>query len=242
MIIANFVVLALDRHPSNPITENRKELSNIVFYFIFLMEMCIKMTGWGITLYFQNSFNQFDFIVIIISTSEIVINVINMGNVSLSAIRALRVFRLLRMFKLAKTWKSFNELLNLLFLTMQKVAYLTCILLLFWLTFAILGKELFSYRMAFDINDQPVKDAFDYSTGTYAVGIPPNFNFDSILESIISVFLFFTSDGWSNILANALRMPGISNLLAIVFFFVLYIGGNLVIFNLFRAILMREFD
>lgn len=90
-----------------------------------------------------------------------------MGNVSLSAIRALRVFRLLRMFKLAKTWKSFNELLNLLFLTLQKVMYLTGILLLFWITFAILGKELFSYRMAFDPNNKPVRNAYDFATGTY---------------------------------------------------------------------------
>ena len=170
------------------------------------------------------------------------INFINMGNVSLSAIRALRVFRLLRMFKLAKTWKSFNELLNLLFMTLQKVAYLTCILVLFWLTFAILGKELFSHRMAFDADGQPVIDAFDYSTGIYTEGSAPDFNFDGILESITSVFLFFTGDGWSVILTDALRMPGISNPLAIVFFFSLYIGGNMVIVNLFRAILMREFD
>lgn len=153
MIIANFAVLALDKHPSNPMTENRKELANIVFYFVFLMEMFIKMIGYGFMIYFENSFNQFDFVVIVISTIEILINFINMGNVSLSAIRALRIFRLLRMFKLAKTWKSFNELLSLLSLTLRKVMYLTCILLLFWLTFAILGKELFSYRMAFNEND-----------------------------------------------------------------------------------------
>lgn len=121
-----------------------KERANIVFYFVFLFEMVIKMLGNGMMIYFENSFNKFDFVVIFISTIEILINFINFGNVSLSAIRALRVFRLLRMFKLAKTWKSFNELLNLLALTFNKVVYLTCILLLFWMTFAILGKQLFS--------------------------------------------------------------------------------------------------
>lgn len=146
------------------------------------------------------------------------------------------------MFKLAKTWKSFNELLNLLFLTLQKVMYLTGILLLFWITFAILGKELFSYRMAFDPNNKPVRNAYDFATGTYQQGNAPDFNFDSILQSFISVFVFFTSDGWSSILQDALRMPGIVNFIAIVFFFTLYIVGNMVIVNLFRAILMREFD
>jgi len=242
MIIINFVVLALDHHPSNPMTENRKELMNIVFYFVFLFEMIVKMIGYGFTLYFQNSFNQFDFVVIVISTIEIIINFINLGNVSLSAIRALRVFRLLRMFKLAKTWKSFNDLLNLLFLTMKKVLYLTCILLLVWLLFAILGKLLFQYRMAFDERNKPVLNAFDFTKGKYRQGAAPDFNFDSILQSIMSVFVFFTSDGWCRILQDALRMPGINKLLAIVFFFALFVVGNLIIFNLFRAILMREFD
>ena len=62
------------------------------------------------------------------------------------------------------------------------------------------------------------------------------------MQSFISVFVFFTSDGWSSILQDALRMPGIVNFIAIVFFFTLYIVGNMVIVNLFRAILMREFD
>lgn len=171
------------------------------------------------------------------------LNSINFAKVSLSAVRALRIVRLLRLFKLAKTWKDFNELLNLLFLTLQKVAYLTCILLLFWVTFAILGKELFHHRLAFDATKRPIKNAFDFLTGKYrGRSIPPDFNFDGILESCTSVFLFFTSDGWSTILADALRMPGISNILVIFFFFALYIGGNMIIVNLFRAILIREFD
>ena len=58
------------------------------------------------------------------------------------------------------------------------------------------------------------------------------------------MFVFFTSDGWSRIFEDTLRMgmPGFLSFLAIVFFFILYVVGNLVIVNLFRATLMREFD
>lgn len=164
-IIANFVVLAMERYPSDPTSDIRKELTNIVFFFIFLMEMVIKMIGNGPIIYFQNSFNIFDFIVIVISTIDLVINNINLGgSVQLQAIRALRVFRLLRMFKLAKFWKRFNELLNLLFVTLKKIFFLTCILVLFWMTYAILGKELFVHRMSFVDLDYPAADDFDFST------------------------------------------------------------------------------
>lgn len=129
-----------------------------------MMEMVIKMIGNGPVIYFKNSFNVFDFIVIFISTIDLILNNINMGGtISLQAIRAIRVFRLLRMFKLAKSWKSFNETLNLLFETFKKVSYLICLLILFWMTYAILGKELFAFKMSFVDNDYPVVDDFDFT-------------------------------------------------------------------------------
>jgi len=57
MIIANFIILALDRYPSSPMSEYRMEMSNTIFYFVFLFEMVIKLKGYGATLYLKNSFN-----------------------------------------------------------------------------------------------------------------------------------------------------------------------------------------
>jgi len=82
--MANFVVLAIETYPSDPSLDVRKETSNIVFFFVFMMEMVIKMIGNGPIIYFQNSFNVFDFIVIAISLIDLIINNINMsGAVSL---------------------------------------------------------------------------------------------------------------------------------------------------------------
>ena len=82
--MANFVVLAIETYPSDPTSDVRKEASNIVFFFIFMMELVIKMIGNGPIIYFQNSFNVFDFIVIAISLIDLIINNINIsGAVSL---------------------------------------------------------------------------------------------------------------------------------------------------------------
>ena len=49
-----------------------------------MMELVIKMIGNGPIIYFQNSFNVFDFIVIAISLIDLIINNINIsGAVSL---------------------------------------------------------------------------------------------------------------------------------------------------------------
>lgn len=241
-IIANFCVLALESYPSDPTSAQQKELANIVFYFIFLFEMIIKMTGSGIKIYFWSAFNIFDFVVVSISSVELAVDLFDLGTSKFTAIRALRVFRLLRMFKLAKFWKSFNELLNLLFLTLNRIGSLTIILVLFWCTYAILGKELFAYKMSFIDDDFPVQNDFDFATARFKEGQPPPFNFNTFGESFNSVFLYFAVDGWTSILTNILRMPGINSVFAILMFMSLYIFGNMVIYQLFRAILLREFD
>lgn len=230
--MANFIVLALESYPSDPGSANWKESANIVFYFIFLLEMIIKMVGNGVKIYFWSGFNIFDFVVVTISTVEIIVDFFNLGvdNSNLTAIRALRVFRLLRMFKLAKFWKSFGELLNLLFLTLNRIGYLTIIMVLFLCTYAILGKELFAYKLSFVDSDYPIQDDFDFSHARWREGAPPPFNFDSFGQSFNSVFLFFAVDGWSGVLHNALRMPGVNSFIAIGFFFTLFIFGNMVIY------------
>ena len=60
--MANFVVLAIETYPSDPTSDVRKEASNIIFFFIFMIELVIKIIGNGPIIYFQNSFNVFDFI------------------------------------------------------------------------------------------------------------------------------------------------------------------------------------
>jgi hypothetical protein len=46
-IITNTVILALDRHPIDPLYEQIITVSNLIFYCIFLLEMVIKLIGLG---------------------------------------------------------------------------------------------------------------------------------------------------------------------------------------------------
>jgi hypothetical protein len=42
-------------------------------YWIFLLEMIIKLTGFGVQQYLMDKFNKFDGFIVIISTVEIVL-------------------------------------------------------------------------------------------------------------------------------------------------------------------------
>ncbi len=67
--------------------------------------MVFKMSGMSLKLYFKDSFNIFDCVIVTFSTIDLMLTYLNIN--SGGAISALRAFRLLRVFKLAKTWKKF---------------------------------------------------------------------------------------------------------------------------------------
>ena len=98
--------MAADHKDIKESTLNIFEGFNIVFYFIFLMEMVVKLVGQGLRSYFLDKFNAFDALIVAISSLDIVIYY-STSSRRAGAITALRAFRLLRVFKLAKSWLKF---------------------------------------------------------------------------------------------------------------------------------------
>ena len=124
-----------------------------------------------------------------------------------------------------------------------KLAYLLIILLFFLMTYSILGKEFFAFKMAFDENDQPIENFYNFETGkTTEKGFYPDFNFNTFMESVVTVFIFLAVDGWSGVYYNLARMPGINKVLSFFYCYSLMIGGKMMLFQLFVAILLKEFD
>lgn len=72
-IVGNTLLFATDTYPSSPTFENWREILNMFFFYIFLLEMIIKMLGVGLKTYFQNLFSIFDFIVVVVSVIEMIL-------------------------------------------------------------------------------------------------------------------------------------------------------------------------
>jgi hypothetical protein len=104
--MANTIVLGLDRYPITDKQQRKLEILNLTFYAIFAFEMVVKLVGLGIKQYVRDGYNIFDFIIVFVSTIDVIISESNHIKISGSkAILSLRTFRLLRVFKLAKSWK-----------------------------------------------------------------------------------------------------------------------------------------
>jgi voltage-dependent calcium channel L type alpha-1D len=227
-ILLNTCFLGMDRYPISKSESQMIDYANLAFYIIFLIEMILKLIGYGVRGYCKDSFNLFDGTIVILSTIEIIMNYTRGGSAT-AVISAFRAFRLLRVFKLAKSWTSLRNLLNTIRKTLFDVAYFSILLLLFMFIYALLGMELYAYRVKFDRFDQ-----VDLSDGT-----SPRENFDDFVHAFIMIFAVLVGDDWQISFYRTLRCEGAS---AIVFFVTLIIFGNVILLNLFLAVLLGNFE
>lgn len=199
--------------------------------WIFFAEMVVKMIGLGIKDYAQDDFNLFDCAVVVTSIIDMIIGMIGADFGGGGAISALRAVRLLRVFKLARSWTSFRELLAKMIITLKDIRNFSVLMLLFMFIYTLLGMELYAYRVIFTNED---KDEVSTSEGVY-----PRANFNTFLSGFTTIFIVFIGEDWNASMYDHVRATGNGS---IFFFISLFILGNLVLLNLFLAILLKNFE
>lgn len=197
--------------------------------------MVIKLLGLGFRNYARDTFNIFDAFIVIISIVDMVLSrTVESASEGTGALTAFRVVRLLRIFKLARSWTSFRRILAKVLVTIKDVSTFSVLLMLFMFIFSLLGMELFGHKVLF-YNDLPVKP----NDTNFSEALPPRPNFDNLGMSIASVFAVAIGDDWNYFMALAFRAEG---LIAIIFYPIVFIFMNLVLLNLFLAILLQNFE
>lgn len=208
-----------------------QEYSNILFSGIFLIEMIIKIIAFGFKGYLRDKFNIFDCFVVMISIVDIIVSSTLSFEVQAGgAISAFRIFRLFRVLKLVKTWKKFQKLISTIIRSIKDVSNFSVLLFLFIFIYTLLGRELFAYKVQFDENG-------NYSTSDTATS--PRNNFDTFPNALITIFIVLTGEQWNFIMYDVYRF---SKYLALFFFISLIIIGQMILLNLFLAILLENFS
>lgn len=151
LIIANTAVLALEKFPEDPKTNEISATLNDVFTWAFVAEMVIKLIGLGFKEYARDSFNLFDAFIVVLSIVDMIVSaaLAGDGESPTGALSAFRGVRLLRVFKLARSWSSFREILAKILITVKDVSTFSLLLVMFMFIFSLLGMELFGYKVLF---------------------------------------------------------------------------------------------
>jgi len=112
-------------------------MGNIIFVSIFAVEAVLKMTAHGIKFYFLETWNKFDFVIVILSLVALDESIFSF---KVNALRIIRVARLLRMIKASK---GLRHLLKTLWLSIGNIANVGMLLFLIFFTFTVAGMDLF---------------------------------------------------------------------------------------------------
>ncbi|XP_052766775.1 sodium channel protein type 4 subunit alpha B-like isoform X5 [Mya arenaria] len=212
-ILANTAFLGADQHGLTQEAMHTLEAGNQVFTYIFAIECFLKIIALGFIQYMKDGWNVFDFIVVAFSFLEKLLE-------DVKGLSVLRTFRLLRVFKLAKSWQTLNMLISIVARTLGALGNLTFVLGIVIFIFAIMGQQLFA----------------QYYPPYFGDDIP-RWNFKDFLHSFMIVFRVLCGE-WIDSMWYCIEAAGYP---CIPFFLLTYIIGNLVVLNLFLALLIASF-
>jgi hypothetical protein len=139
------------------------------------------MIGLGIRCFFQEKFNQFDLVIVIISLVEMEMQN-KEGQGVFSAMRAFRLFKIFKLFKVG----DLRILIDSITFTMTAISDYCILLCLFIYVFALIGMSFFAGALKFDDTDH-----VDRLNGS-----SPRKNFDHIQWSIITIFQVLLGEKW----------------------------------------------
>lgn len=216
LICINTLFLASEHYDPPQWLVSLSDIANLFFTVIFLVEMLMKIIGFGCKSYLSDNFNIFDAFIVTMSYVELV-----MPAGSSSSLSVLRAFRLLRVFKIIKSWDSLRILLSTVLDSLTAITNLGVLIILFLFIAALLTKQFYS------------EDLYESDGVTVS-----RYSFGSTTQALVTMFIVLTGENWNEIMIQVIdRFKTFS---PSVFFILLMIIGNFMLLNLFLAILLKS--
>ncbi|XP_074835190.1 sodium channel protein type 4 subunit alpha isoform X2 [Carettochelys insculpta] len=219
-IVLNTLFMAMEHYPMTEEFENMLTVGNLVFTGIFTAEMVLKLIALDPYEYFQQGWNIFDSIIVTLSLVEL-------GLANVQGLSVLRSFRLLRVFKLAKSWPTLNMLIKIIGNSVGALGNLTLVLAIIVFIFAVVGMQLFgkSYK------ECVCKISQDCTL--------PRWHMHDFFHSFLIVFRILCGE-WIETMWDCMEVAG--QPMCLVVFLMVMVIGNLVVLNLFLALLLSSFS
>nr|XP_045719706.1 sodium channel protein type 5 subunit alpha isoform X9 [Mirounga angustirostris] len=219
-IVVNTLFMALEHYNMTTEFEEMLQVGNLVFTGIFTAEMTFKIIALDPYYYFQQGWNIFDSIIVILSLMELGLS--RMGNLSV-----LRSFRLLRVFKLAKSWPTLNTLIKIIGNSVGALGNLTLVLAIIVFIFAVVGMQLFGKN--YSEQRHRISDS----------GLLPRWHMMDFFHAFLIIFRILCGE-WIETMWDCMEVSGQS--LCLLVFLLVMVIGNLVVLNLFLALLLSSFS
>ncbi|XP_050972672.1 voltage-dependent R-type calcium channel subunit alpha-1E isoform X7 [Labeo rohita] len=186
MIALNTIVLMMKHHdPRIASYDNVLKNLNTVFTVIFTVECVLKILAFGIMNYFRDTWNIFDFITVLGSITEIVVDKVhavkgfNMG--------FLKLFRAARLIKLLRQGYTIRILLWTFVQSFKALPYVCLLIAMLFFIYAIIGMQVFG-NIKLNSKTQ----------------INEHNNFKTFFGALMLLFRSATGESWQEIMLSCL--------------------------------------
>ncbi|XP_078270767.1 voltage-dependent L-type calcium channel subunit alpha-1D-like isoform X1 [Rhinoraja longicauda] len=265
LIMLNTLCLAVQHYEQSPFFNYTMDILNMVFTAVFTVEMVLKLIAFKPMVcvkkkerwlgYFSDSWNVFDFLIVIGSIIDVVLGEIdpftkpteapptgeprNSEESSRISITFFRLFRVMRLVKLLSRGEGIRTLLWTFVKSFQALPYVALLIAMLFFIYAVIGMQTFG-KIALQDHTQ----------------INRNNNFQTFFQSVLLLFRCATGEAWQEIMLAC--MPGrrcdpesdygpgeestCGSNFAIVYFITFYMLCAFLIINLFVAVIMDNFD
>ncbi|NXB65195.1 SCN5A protein, partial [Struthidea cinerea] len=227
-IVMNTLFMALEHNNMSPTFKFMLKIGNLVFTGIFTAEMILKIIALDPYYYFQQPWNIFDSVIVTLSFIELSFpkHKSKKERQKGGTLSVLRSFRLLRVFKLAKSWPTLNTLIKIICNSLGALSNLTLVLAIIIFIFAIVGVQLFG--RSYVLNCSKInKDC------------KPRWHMKDFFHSFLVIFRILCGE-WIETMWDCMVVAEPS--LCLVVFLLVMVIGNLVVLNLFIALLLSSFS
>ncbi|XP_061925806.1 sodium channel, voltage-gated, type I-like, alpha isoform X1 [Entelurus aequoreus] len=219
-IVLNTLFMAMDHYPMSKSFTSILAVGNMVFTSIFTAEMVLKIIALDPYYYFQEGWNIFDGVIVCLSLMELCL-------ASVGGMAVLRSFRLLRVFKLAKSWPTLNTLIKIIGNSVGALGNLTLVLAIIVFIFAVVGMQLFGKNY---------KDCVCKISSKCTL---PRWHMNDFFHSFLIVFRVLCGE-WIETMWDCMEVAGTP--MCITVYMMVMVIGNLVVLNLFLALLLSSFS
>jgi len=260
MIILNSIQLAFSK---GPLTDESTKLfkflkiSNLVFTFLFTVEMLVKIIGLGflknqfvhVEAYFLSGWNQLDFLIVNASLVDAGMQIaVAMGwttsAANFGALKSLRALRALRPLRAIQRFPDLKQVVIAFLDSFTAVKNVFMVFLLILIIFGVIGVSLFkgqfgscadgvSYRADCGEEDWSINDS----------------NFDNIIQAMRTLSIMTTTEGWSGVMYLGVDTAGIdkspiqNNSPYMVWYFIFFmIVGSLFVANLLVGVIIDQYN
>ncbi|XP_029292902.1 voltage-dependent T-type calcium channel subunit alpha-1H [Cottoperca gobio] len=255
-IFLNCITIALERPDIQLNSPERMFLSvsNYVFTVIFLAEMAIKVLALGFCFgkqtYLQSSWNVLDGLLVFVSLVDILVSLAYTGgNRILGILRVLRLLRTLRPLRVISRAPGLKLVVETLITSLRPIGNIVLICCAFFIVFGILGVQLFKGKFYHceGLDTKNVTNKSDCLQANYR-WIRRKYNFDNLVQALMSLFVLSCKDGWVNIMYDGLDAVGVDqqpvrnhNPWMLLYFISFLLIVSFFVLNMFVGVVVENF-